>query len=125
MSDGYTDPEKSRDLRRIEWTTRVLRGLGDIISEWEDCRGASWIELDVAAGTAILRSSATAFAHTLLTVAARLQAESGSGVDDAAPLSALLDELVEAYDRLGGEIVRHAIAAGLAADRLRVGGGSR
>jgi len=115
MTDGY---DKSRDLRRIEWTARALQRLGDIFGEWKDCRGAGWIELDAASDTAILRSLAATVSLKLLTVAARLQAEG-----DAEPLAVpLLDELIEAYALLGGEIVRHAIAAGAALDRLKGGG---
>jgi hypothetical protein len=119
MSGSHSAAGISRDVRRIEWTARVLQRFGDIIREWEDCRGAGWIELDAIAGTTILQSLATTFSRTLLTLIPRLHADHEGGYGGAVSVSALLEELVEAYTRLGGGIVRHAMAARLAVDRLK------
>lgn len=45
----------------------------------------------------------------------------GGDQSAAEPLGRLVDEAMEAYSRLGGEIVRHTMAVGFALDRLRAG----
>jgi hypothetical protein len=76
----------------------------------------------VAAGTAIFHAAVAMFPRAFLLVVARLQRREGGCRGAELPLHALLDELIDACAHLGGEIVRNAIAARLAADRLRAGG---
>jgi len=106
MSGGHDPGDNSRDRRRIEWTARVVRRLGDTLGGLEDCRTAGSVAM---------------VSRALLTMAARLQADGEESCGAAGPLPLLLDELIAAYARLGGEIVRHAMAAALAVDRFKAG----
>ena len=38
---NYSPDDQSRDIRTIEWVAGILRHYGELLSEWEDSRGAA------------------------------------------------------------------------------------
>jgi hypothetical protein len=119
----YSADDRSRDMRRAEFTSQCLSELSDCLVEWQCRREAGWIEIG-AMEPPLLQSAAAAvgpaLSAALLPLDLWLGGASKEMDGDPKPTAEAIGAFIVAWGNLGAEIVRSMLAADAAIARLGV-----